>query len=242
MDKTADVIVPVLNGVEVTQACVESAVENAGMDFRFIFIDNGSDDGTQAYLQGYVEDCKDGQWHRYIRFEENRYVAHALNVGIETSDADYLTFINNDLLFGPDWLSEMVRPIEEMEGKAFCTVPLLYYDKLRWEQAKHYLRHIRSHETQYVRLVGACFTLSRKCILEVGPFDDSYRVHYIDTDYWLRMLAFRDRPVILASGASVYHIGAYSHQFVPNIDKLKMEDGILFQKRFPDRRGSISVN
>jgi glycosyltransferase involved in cell wall biosynthesis len=47
------IIIVTRNGKTMTEQCVNSIFKNSNIDFEFIFVDNGSTDGTVEYLKQY---------------------------------------------------------------------------------------------------------------------------------------------------------------------------------------------
>lgn len=114
------VLVPCWNKIRYTGSMVDSVLRNsAGHDVRFIFVDNGSHDGTFEFLSG-VPNSK------IIRNSENVGVNRAwnqLNAAVLEMDPqpEVVVLANNDILAGPGWLD---RPLEELrKGEKFYYLP-----------------------------------------------------------------------------------------------------------------------
>lgn len=99
-------IIPCFNQISFTKECINSL---SSSDCNFIFIDNGSTDGTYEYLKSVSE--------HVIRNENNVYVNPAWNQGLkyflEHDFGEYFCIANNDIVFHP----ECVRVIEEILSK-----------------------------------------------------------------------------------------------------------------------------
>ncbi len=86
------------------------AGEITDKEFEFIFVDDGSEDGTLALLKAYAaEDPR----VRYLSFSRNFGKEAAMYAGMEASRGDYVAIMDADLQDPPSLLPEMIRTLEE---------------------------------------------------------------------------------------------------------------------------------
>lgn len=90
-------VIPVYNGEKFLKTCLDSVLAQTFADFEAIIVDDGSSDGSAAIIDGFVSAHKN---FKCIR-TENRGVAAARNLGIETAEGKYITFIDSDDLLPP---------------------------------------------------------------------------------------------------------------------------------------------
>jgi GT2 family glycosyltransferase len=97
-------IIPLYNCLPLTQAMLASlrATLPAGLKHEIIFVDDGSTDGTRAWLASLASPC------RAILNEKNLGFAGACNRGAATASGEFLFFLNNDLVLLPHWLEPML--------------------------------------------------------------------------------------------------------------------------------------
>lgn len=81
-----------------------------GLEFEFIFVDDGSSDGTMDEIEKLRE--KDGRVH-YISFSRNFGKEAALYAGLQKAKGDYVVTMDVDLQDPPHLLEEMYRTIKE---------------------------------------------------------------------------------------------------------------------------------
>ncbi len=236
-----DIIMPVLNRVDLTYACLQS-MESTDVPYRLIVIDNGSTDETPEMLQSFM--LQTTRSMRVCRHEENTYVSAAWNEGIHHSDSPYVLIANNDILLPHAWLEDLIAPIAGNPEQIYCSVPLLYTQEGVWELASHsdHRATLRHAALTYSRLMGALFLLSRTCIEEVGVFDETFRIYYGDNDYWNRMRSKRAHPIALAPACPIYHLGAQTHPEVPELVAQVNEDLMHYKRKYPGRAATVCVS
>src|SRR4051812_854583 len=97
-------IVPLYNCLPLTQAMLASlkATLPAALAHEIIFVDDGSTDGTRAWLSSGPAPC------RTILNDRNLGFAGACNRGAAAASGEFLFFLNNDLVLLPGWLEPML--------------------------------------------------------------------------------------------------------------------------------------
>lgn len=105
MNELVSVIVPVFNGAETVQSCLQSILSCGYAGLELIVVDDGSTDATaeicarMAALDRRIV---------YLR-QENRGVSAARNAGLRRSRGAYVTFVDADDLLAPGILFQAVR-------------------------------------------------------------------------------------------------------------------------------------
>ena len=102
----ASVIVPCFNELEFTRQCVAALARRTRSPWELIAIDNGSSDGTAAYLAGVADAAPFPV--RVIANTENRGFPAACNQGLRAARGEYLVLLNNDAVVTDGWLAQLV--------------------------------------------------------------------------------------------------------------------------------------
>ena len=101
------VILPAFNeNIRIRQS-VESAIEfsNRNPKYHFLFVDDGSHDGTTEVLQKtFLEGPKTGNVS-FSRYEENKGKGNAIRTGFYMMDADAYCFTDADMAYSLDYLN-----------------------------------------------------------------------------------------------------------------------------------------
>jgi len=209
------VIVLNYNGREHLGPCFASL---SRLDYRqekleLILVDNGSSDGSIAYMKANFPEV------RIVQNDHNLGFARGNNIGAAEASGQYVAFLNNDMRVDPHWLIELLKPMVK-ERDVVCTASkILSWDGKRIDfvgGALNFYGHGfqldygRSNIEDYAEerpLLFACggaMLIARKVFLESGGFDEDYFAFFEDIDLGWRlwMLGYR---IIFAPKAIVYH-------------------------------------
>lgn len=112
--KNIDIIVPCYNeeeGIEYFYHTVKEIVTSiAGYHFTFLFVNDGSKDGTLKKMRDLAKDHSDV---KYLSFSRNFGKEAAMYAGLECSSGDYVVIMDADLQDDPTQLPVMVEAMEE---------------------------------------------------------------------------------------------------------------------------------
>jgi glycosyltransferase involved in cell wall biosynthesis len=100
------IIIPVWGQLEFTQQCLASLKEHTRPTWELIVIDNGSNDGTAAYLAG-VRDMASVPV-TVVTNTTNLGFPAAVNQGLRLARGEYLVLMNNDVVVTDGWLDQLI--------------------------------------------------------------------------------------------------------------------------------------
>ncbi len=190
------VIIPNWNGKDLLGPCLESLYRQEFNDFATIVVDNGSHDGSVAFVQ------KNFPQVTIIRFEENRGFSAAVNAGIVASNSAYVALLNNDTLVQPRWLKELVGALDANAEVASVASKILFFsdptsvnsagDEFSWFGVAYQRRLTRGdadlfNTPRFVFSACAAAALYRRELFEkIGLFDESFFAYHEDVDLGFR--------------------------------------------------------
>jgi len=176
-----DVIIPVWNHLDLTQRAIASVRENTTVPYRLIVVDDGSTDGTAAWLAVQRDIV-------VITNETNQGFAHAVNRGLGVATASYVALLNNDVDVDKGWLATLIEGLES-GPKIGAIGPLSTAKQMQWEGYHRAESGVVPIEQQGpVSLAFFCVVLRREVIDEVGLLDEGFAPAYgEDNDYAIRM-------------------------------------------------------
>lgn len=105
-----DIIMPVYNTpIDDLKRCLSSIERQTFKDYKVYIIDDGSLDDVRSFLDEYVRD-KD---EVIVKHVVNGGVSRARNIGIDSSSAEYLTFLDSDDTLEDNFLEEAFSLIKD---------------------------------------------------------------------------------------------------------------------------------
>jgi len=190
---------------------------------ELLVIDNGSSDGSETDAQRAHPSL------RLLRNQKNNFAA-ALNLGISQARGAVIAFANNDVFVEPDWLSVLVRVLQE-EPQAGCAGGKILFENGRINSVGHqplpdfYWKDEGFDEVdrgQYDRereVEGhswAAVLFRKSCLDDIGPIDEDYVLYYedVDTSLQCRKKGWKIRYTPRAVARHVFHGSSQSPAFV----------------------------
>jgi GT2 family glycosyltransferase len=103
----AAVIIPNWDGQQHLAGCLPALSAQTCQDFRVVLVDNGSTDGSIAWVQQNHPDTK------IVALDRNYGFAAACNRGIRATSAELIITLNNDTVPGSAWLEGLLSAVEQ---------------------------------------------------------------------------------------------------------------------------------
>jgi glycosyltransferase involved in cell wall biosynthesis len=206
IDKMAKigVIIPAYNAARYLPFAIASVNSQTFEDWQILLVDDGSTDNTAEVVAPFIESL--GTKIRYIK-QENRGLPAARNTAIRASTTEFLALLDADDVWLPCRLSESLKAMADRPnaGLAYGLIRGIDPDDNLGSTWIGNLKNAEGHIApqiymRKVELPCPTITFRRKCIDEVGIFDETMRATE-DRDLWLRIalkyeVAFI--PVVLA--------------------------------------------
>jgi glycosyltransferase involved in cell wall biosynthesis len=116
MTPTISIIMPCHNAADHLSASVGSVLEQTFADWELIAIDDGSSDGTLAWLQAQADT------RIRTQSQSNQGVSTARNAGLAAARGDYVAFLDADDTWSPDFLETMLAALQTRPAAvlAYC--------------------------------------------------------------------------------------------------------------------------
>jgi GT2 family glycosyltransferase len=222
------VVIPCWNGRRWLPGLLGSLRTQTLAPIQTVVVDNGSSDGSVAFLKAEHPEVQIQALPRNTGF------AHAVNRGIELARGELVALLNTDVVLSPEWLQRMAATLSSDPGAAsvackmrqFGSERLIYDtgDILRrdgaCEQRGRFGRDIGQYD-EPEEIFGACAgaALYRRDVLRaVGGFDERFFAYLEDVDLALRLRlagwSCRYEPVLalhLGEGSSHQLSGAHHY-------------------------------
>jgi GT2 family glycosyltransferase len=227
-DELASILILCCNELDYTRLCLESVVRHTRPPYEIVLVDNGSTDGTPAFLEQFqaapLPAGRPGQLPERVtvlRNATNRGFAAGCNQALARGRGQYLVFLNNDTVVTAGWLDGLVRwvlhdwPNIGLVGPVSnCTaapqqVAIDYADLSGLDDFA--ARRRRDHAGTALtagRLTGFCLLVRRDVLDTVGGFDERYGVGFFeDDDLCARARRAGFQPAV-AQDVFIHHFGS----------------------------------
>jgi GT2 family glycosyltransferase len=180
-----------------TKRSLENLYATAGEPFDLVYVDGGS----PPRVRKIIEDEAQRRGFRIIRRDRFLMPNEARNLAVATVDAEFMAFVDNDLIFRPGWLRQLLACADET--KADITFPLVFMEeppfrrihfaggeaRIEATASGRYLRNAHRFTGHYVTPAIAaqfirtasqmfelhCALVRRSALERLGPFDEGVR-------------------------------------------------------------------
>lgn len=181
------VIMLTFNREQYVRKMIEDILRQTYSDFEFIIVDNGSTDQSGTIADEYASvDCR----IKVIHMESPHSIGFARNVGVRTSQGEYIAFVDDDDRVTEDFLEFLLSLIEEYdadismcgatEGNGQTKKPQCLFDEKMILTGEEALRLLL--DRKYIR-AGMPTKLYKREILEKYIFEEKYKNEDIHTQY-----------------------------------------------------------
>lgn len=204
-------IVPTYNRLPILKKCL-AALEAQTLpanQFEVIVIDDGSSDGTEAFMRQYT-----APFHlQYLR-QKNGGTGAARYNGVKHATGEYLLLMNDDTICDKDVAEQHMRIQHSNPGERWAVLGNFEYPAAARERAlTHYFR-VEPFMFPQVNMEEGCpygysyfitcnLTVRREAVVQAGSFDSTYKLSE-DTELGLR-LHERGYRVLYNPSAHAWH-------------------------------------
>ncbi|HEX5593783.1 MAG TPA: glycosyltransferase [Solirubrobacterales bacterium] len=216
--ESASVVVVTHDNLVFTRLCLRSVLANTGGEFELIVIDNGSADGTPAYLSRLAE--RDARV-KVLLNGCNLGFAPACNQGLGLATGDHLVLLNNDTMVAPGWLDGLRRHLAEpavgLVGPVTNRIgneAEIDTDYRTWgEYLEAASRRAREHAGEWLEIgtpAMFCLALRRQTYMRLGPLDEGYEIGMLEDDDYADRARAAGYELRCADDVLVHHFGEAS--------------------------------
>lgn len=205
---SVSVIIPSLNGKKVIGATIKSIYkQNYPGLIEIIVTDDGSIDGTQAYISTHWPNV------RVIRFAQNRGSAPALNAAAKIAKGAFILATNDDVIFEKNTIQALVdcwhlrENVGIVTGKMFgpgrkFAIPGFRINNFLGYHPYDFKKRNRIREADWA--VGACLLIKKSLLKKVGYFDPEFIFcgEEYDLSFQVKRLGFK---ILYTPKAIFYH-------------------------------------
>lgn len=227
--KRVSVVIPNYNGMQYIKACLDSLMQQTIKDWEILFVDNGSTDGSREFVE------REYPQVTVIPLSENTGFCHAVNVGIQKAEAEYVVLLNNDTEAEPEFLEMLYEGIRVKQNAFSGSAKMIqfhnrrciddagdFYNAFGWAFArgKGKPEEKYNQEKKIFSSCGGAVIYRKKLVEELGFFDEEHFAYLEDMDLGYRaQIAGYDNWYL--PKARVYHIGSGTSGSTYNLFKVR---------------------
>jgi glycosyltransferase involved in cell wall biosynthesis len=207
-----DVLIPAFNAAKYLPFAIESVLSQTYEDWQILLVDDGSTDNTVEVLAPFLDRL--GSKIKYIK-QENRGLPAARNTAIRASSAELLALLDADDIWLPCRLAESLKVMDAhpQAGLSYGLITGIDSEGRHRGTFEGNPRHAEGRIAPYiymrkVELPCPTITFRRRCVEEVGLFDETMRATE-DRDLWLR-IALRHEVAFVPKLIACYRLSPSS--------------------------------
>lgn len=189
MKDLVSIIMTTCNRKYFTQQAILSVLKNTHYQpYQFILVDNGSRDGTRAFIQELESTYP---LISYLFSSKNLGRGQGANLGLQLAEGEYLVILDDDLLVPQGWLTKMVNAL-----KAIPQVGWLSTNLRGEEDPDYHLKELLQSDPRYIRTFngihietppgvgGWCMAMPRNVYERLGDLQQDRYYGGIDKEYY----------------------------------------------------------
>jgi GT2 family glycosyltransferase len=208
-EPVCDLVLLTWDHVEETRPCVESLFQCTDVPSRLLVVDNGSVSPAKEYVES-IRAAGAIMEVRLLRNPTNEGYPRGMNRGLRESTAPYVCLLNNDLLFSPGWLSEMLavaraNPSLGVLNPASDTLGYKLRDGQTPAEYARSLQHVKGQWVEMGACVGFCMLITREVKDTVGLMGEHFGMGYFEDTEYCRLAQRAGYRCACAKGAFVHH-------------------------------------
>ncbi|MET0760417.1 MAG: glycosyltransferase family 2 protein [Flavobacterium sp.] len=182
------VIIPLYNKEKFVENTLKSVLSQTFSDFEIIIVNDGSTDQSEQKVQQF-QDSR-------IRYhsKKNEGVSVARNLGISLAQSDYITFIDADDYWCPDFLETMFENINRFREQSVFSAAIEIETSKNVFPAQYSIRKTKDYElvnyfnasSKETVICTSCAVFHKNVFEKTGVFDVDIKSGQ-DTDLWIRI-------------------------------------------------------
>ena len=200
------VIIPTFNRAVLLERAVRSVIAQTVLPAEIWVIDDGSTDETEGMLRANFPGV-------HYRYQENRGVSAARNMGIQEAESDWIALLDSDDVWQPEKLERQLRELSKNPEVLFFHTDEIWIR--RGKRVNPMNKHAKPNGRVFKASLPMCAMspssalIHRSVFDDVGLFDESLPACE-DYDLWLRISSKYD--VVLVPDTLVVKYGGHEDQ------------------------------
>lgn len=168
----ASVIIPTYDRANLLRRAIQSVLDQTYQDFELVVVDDACTDNTEEIVKRFNDHRV-----RYIHHAVNKGLSGARNTGIKNSNGEYITFLDDDDEWLPEYLAKVISCVEAKD----TSIGLVYCSFYRIDPDTKQVLSIRKRQKKQRKKGGSIgfpsrWIVRREIFDKVGMFDEEMNV------------------------------------------------------------------
>lgn len=223
MSNQISLIVGLKNNLDYTQNFYKTTREYYP-DVQICFVSYGSTDGTHEWLRS----LKDKNVN-YSISTDNKTFSDTYNKGIEIATKEYVAFLHNDIIVGPNFLESLESDLAINRALGYTTIEPPIFEKhsrpgkiildfgtnLENFKSQDFKTFVKQHKNKNRLEDGVTFfmCINRKVINDLGGFDNLFNPMFCEDDDLIRRIKLAGLETVTSLTAICYHFVSKTSRF-----------------------------
>jgi len=199
---------------DLTQATIDSChASDKAVQFNIVVLEQEPNVIYRDCITGFVKG----------EFNYNRY----MNLGISLTSNKYVCLCNNDLIFGKDWASNIIKAMQDNELLSACPAQKEKHPAIEYGYAN-------SHHMN-----GWCIMCDRKLFEIIGEIDDEFPFWFADNIYAEQLKQYGVKHAVV-NNSVVKHLGSSTLKTIEKSLHTEYTTGVIrkFIEKHPDNESA----
>ena len=194
IDKKISVVIPVYNGSKYIEKAIHSVAGQTLPPYEIIIVNDGSTDDSTLIIEELAKTISLKYFH-----QENSGQSSARNYGVSRSSGDFIAFLDQDDIWYPNHLEELIKPFMEIIypqiGWVYSNLDeigdndeLYRIELLSYCSSTHPKKSLFQCLAADMFVVPSATLILKKAFTDIGGFDERLS-GYEDDDLFLRIFS-----------------------------------------------------
>lgn len=235
MNPLVSIITPNYNASKYIATTIESVQNQTYTNWELLIVDDCSTDNSVEIIKTFQ---KEDDRIKLLELPQNAGPAIVRNEGIKQAQGSYLTFIDSDDIWLPNFIETSLKKVKKSEGFVFAS-----YHRFNEDLEPYYKDFIVPDKVNYAAILKSNSISCLTAFIDIDKLGKFYMPEVLyrqDMGLWLKYLKIIDVAIGIKQPLAIYRIRKKSHsrnklnllkhqwKFYRNVAKLSVLDSMYY--------------